>query len=158
MEDSIRSINRKIKKYNTSPDRLKYAVLSCKESALLERFKPHRNLIIYGSLAPGESNHREVEHIDGVWKKGVIRGVLVNQGWGAYEGYLAFRHVPENAQRGIDCSILISDDLEQHWDRLDDFEGRGYLRLLASYELENGEIGIGNIYALNESPQKEECR
>jgi hypothetical protein len=33
---------------------------------------------------------------------------------------------------------------------LDDFEGDGYRRILAKYELDNGETGVGYIYAINE--------
>ncbi len=33
---------------------------------------------------------------------------------------------------------------------MDDFEGEEYRRLLAKYELQNGQIGIGNIYAIHE--------
>lgn len=33
---------------------------------------------------------------------------------------------------------------------LDEFEGSGYKRILAKFELNNGEVGVGNIYALND--------
>jgi hypothetical protein len=32
---------------------------------------------------------------------------------------------------------------------LDEFEGWGYKRILAMFELENGEAGVGYIYAIN---------
>jgi gamma-glutamylcyclotransferase (GGCT)/AIG2-like uncharacterized protein YtfP len=52
-------------------------------------------------------------------------------------------------QENIKSYILFSDELVNHWARLDEFEGSEYRRILAKYELNNGQIGVGSIYAAN---------
>ena len=65
-------------------------------------------------------------------------------------GYYGFKHCHINEQQNIKAHILFSDNLTDNWTRLDEFEGDGYQRILCRFELENGEIGVGNIYAINE--------
>jgi hypothetical protein len=56
--------------------------------------------------------------------------------------------VPPGEEDEIEAFILFSDVLRLHWKLLDDFEGDEYERVLAEFKLENGETGVGNIYAL----------
>ena len=65
-------------------------------------------------------------------------------------GYLGFKQVTSEQQKEIQAFILHSDELVDNWKLLDEFEGDGYRRLLAIFELKNGQIGVGNIYAINE--------
>jgi hypothetical protein len=65
-------------------------------------------------------------------------------------GYFAFKHSQIDEQENIEAYILFSDELVDNWSSLDEFEGDGYKRILAKFELENGEVGVGNIYALND--------
>ncbi|PSR57443.1 gamma-glutamylcyclotransferase [Adhaeribacter arboris] len=120
------------------------------EKELLQTYKPEKSLIIYGSLAPNKPNHAVVEHIKGEWKKGIVRGKLENVGWGAALGYLGFKHCRKKDQQKISMFALISDELVSNWQMLDEFEGDEYRRILAKYELDTGEIGVGYIYAINE--------
>ncbi len=107
-------------------------------------------LIIYGSLAPGESNHSVMDPIKGEWKKAIIKGKLQEGGWGSSLGYNGF--IPMNSKEAeiIKAYVLFSEDLSANWDYLDEFEGDGYTRIQTEYELESGEKGIGFIYALNQ--------
>ncbi|MBX7060815.1 MAG: gamma-glutamylcyclotransferase [Pyrinomonadaceae bacterium] len=125
--------------------------LSETEQSFIEKYNPNNTLIIYGTLAPGRPNHFKIEHIKGVWKTGVLKGKLVNEGWGSDLGYFGFRHTKTDEQENIEAFVLFSNDLIDNWAYLDEFEGEGYRRLLAKYELDNGEIGIGNIYAINQA-------
>jgi gamma-glutamylcyclotransferase (GGCT)/AIG2-like uncharacterized protein YtfP len=109
-----------------------------------------KTLIIYGSLAPNAPNHSVVEHIKGDWQQGIVRGQLLKEGWGADMGYLGFKHVPAEFQEEIPVFVLLSDELPDNWAYLDDFEGEEYKRVFAQYELHNGQIGVGYIYAINE--------
>ena len=120
------------------------------EINFIKTYSPHKSLVIYGSLAPGAPNYSVVEHIKGNWEKGIIRGNLEMKGWGADLGYYGFRHTSEENQQVIKVFVLFSDQLVANWKMLDDFEGYGYRRILAKYELENGQTGIGYIYAINE--------
>jgi hypothetical protein len=75
---------------------------------------------------------------------------LEKKGWGADLGYYGFRHASNEEQKEIKVFVLLSDELVPNWQVLDDFEGNGYRRILAKYEIENGQTGVGNIYALND--------
>ncbi|PBI84754.1 AIG2-like family protein [Flavobacterium sp. ACN2] len=107
-------------------------------------------LIIYGSLAPGESNHSVMDPIKGEWKKAIIKGKLEEGGWGSSLGYNGFIPVNNEEAETIKAHVLFSEDLTSHWDYLDEFEGDGYMRIQTEYELENGEKGSGYIYALKQ--------
>jgi hypothetical protein len=40
--------------------------------------------------------------------------------------------------------------MNDNWTMLDEFERAEYKRILAQYELTNGETGVGYIYGINE--------
>ena len=120
------------------------------EKTLIKTYSPEKSFIVYGTLAPKGPNHSVVEHIKGRWQQGIVRGSLEKKGWGAELGYYGFRHVGDKDQEEINVFVLFSDELVANWQMLDDFEGNGYRRILAKYELENGQLGVGNIYAINE--------
>src|SRR5262245_63560459 len=82
----------------------------------------HR-LIAYGTLAPGRPNHHQLATLEGRWISGVVRGDLVNAGWGDELGYPALVLKPDGAP--VDVQVFESKDLPRHWERLDDFEGPG---------------------------------
>ena len=121
------------------------------EKLLIETYQPQHTLIVYGSLAPGRPNHSKVEMIKGVWRQGTVSGKLVSQGWGADLGFNGFVPDGGTGQIHIPVHVLFSDELADYLSFLDEFEGDGYQRILSSFTLENGDIGVGNIYALNES-------
>lgn len=107
-------------------------------------------LIIYGSLAPGESNHSIMDPIKGEWKKATIKGKLLEGGWGSSLGYHGFTPANSDEAEIINAYVLFSKDLTASWNYLDEFEGDGYIRIQTEYQLENGEKGIGFIYALKQ--------
>ena len=120
------------------------------ERTFIKTYNAERSFIVYGTLAPDAPNHSVVEHIKGTWEAGIVKGSLENKGWGADLGYYGFVHTSIKEQKEIKVFVLFSDELVANWKMLDDFEGNGYKRILAKYELANGEIGVGNIYAINE--------
>ncbi|QMU31579.1 gamma-glutamylcyclotransferase [Adhaeribacter radiodurans] len=124
--------------------------LSEVEKAFIQIYKPENYLIVYGTLAPGASNHSVVKHIQGKWEEGVVRGKLEKLGWGAEMGFYGFKHTTREEQEIIKAYVLCSDELVNNWYNLDAFEGNEYRRILARYELDNGETGVGYIYAVNE--------
>ena len=75
----------------------------------------------------------------------------MNEGWGAELAYFGFKHAHRDEQENIEAYILFSNELVDNWSYLDEFEGDGYKRILAKFELENGEVGVGNIYAINDA-------
>ena len=102
-------------------------------------------LAVYGSLAPGRGNHRELAELSGEWRGGRVRGWLVSSGWGAAQGYPGLR--PDAAGPEVEVQVLISPDLPGHWARLDAFEGAEYERVAVTVETECGPL-VAQIYAL----------
>ena len=149
----IEGLNKKGNISHITVSDLESTALTELEKTFIDTYKPGKVLISYGTLAPNRSNHSVVEHIKGIWLEGIIKGQLENLGWGAELGYLGFRHVPIGEQEEIKAFILISDELVANWKMLDEFEGEQYRRILSKYELENGEIGVGYIYAINQKDE-----
>ena len=103
---------------------------------------------MYGSLAPGKSNHSQIESLNGKWIKGTIEGILVEKGWGQHLGFPGLLFEPKDQVTIIQCLVFFSEDLKDNWKRLDQFEGEDYERILIPYKLANGTGGQGNVYAL----------
>lgn len=151
LDTIIKELNKKMTSQGVSLEKLDYKDLPEVERAFIEKYKPGKSLIIYGTLAPNRPNHSKIEHIKGKWLKGIVKGKLANEGWGAELGYFGFKHSNIDEQENIEAYILFSDELVDNWSYLDEFEGDGYKRILAKYKLDNGEVGIGNIYAINDT-------
>jgi gamma-glutamylcyclotransferase (GGCT)/AIG2-like uncharacterized protein YtfP len=113
-------------------------------------YQPEKIVVVYGTLTPGRQNHFVVEHMKGLWRKGIIKGQLKNAGWSTDLGYKAFKPTLTQEQEEIQAVVFFSDELVANWKRLDEFEGNGSKRILRKNELENGETGIEYIYASNE--------
>ncbi len=109
--------------------------------------RPSTRLAIYGSLAPGESNHRVIAGIAGTWTPGFVRGHLIHQGWGAHVGFPGMIWDPLSRNR-VDVKMFTSEDLPLHWERLDLFEGGDYLRILVPVEGVEDTPFVANIYRI----------
>ncbi len=107
--------------------------------------RPSTRLAVYGSLAPGESNHGIIEDIVGIWTPGFVRGDLLRQGWGTHVGFPGMIWDPKSTNR-INVQVFTSEDLPAHWERLDSFEGEDYLRILVPVEGLGGAPMVANIY------------
>ncbi len=103
----------------------------------------HR-LAVYGTLAPGRSNHHQLAGLRGAWRDGVVTGVFVPTGWGATLGYPAV----VLADDGPEVAVMVfeSPDLPAHWDRLDAFEGSMYRRTRVRVAVDGGALDAW-IYA-----------
>jgi gamma-glutamylcyclotransferase (GGCT)/AIG2-like uncharacterized protein YtfP len=141
LNDALIRLN--ILKTREPPDPMAQDLL---EGAIEAMFSVSRKLIVYGSLAPGGPNHGLLSRLDGEWKKGWVTGELMERGWGAAMGYPALRWCPEGGH--IDAFLLVSDELPGFWKRLDQFEGLEYSRIWAPFWTPDGEISVGNVYAM----------
>ena len=109
---------------------------------------PH--LFVYGSLAPGRANADVLADIPGQWRPATVTGTLHAQGWGAALGFPGLVLDPHGEQvRGF---VFTSDELPAHWQRLDEFEGEGYLRLIATAYLTDGGEVEAHVYCLAPQP------
>ncbi len=100
-------------------------------------------LAVYGTLAPGQCNHHIIAPLRGSWTEGSVRGVLHNAEWVTAGGFPSFTHDPNGAL--VPVQVLESADLPRHWERLDQFEGSEYRRIVVPVETANG-IVQANIY------------
>lgn len=108
-----------------------------------------RRLAVYGSLAPGQSNHGQLDGVRGAWTPGVVRGWRVESGWGAAQGYPGLR--PDPAGPEVAVQLFVSVDLAEHWARLDAFEGVEYERVAIPVATGDGPVSAW-IYALRAEP------
>jgi len=102
-------------------------------------------LATYGSLGPGRANHHQLAGLAGHWSMGVVRGNLVQAGWGADLGYPGL--VLDDCGEAVAIDVFASPGLQDHWSRLDAFEGDGYRRVLAAVETSEGTVDAW-IYVL----------
>ena len=105
-----------------------------------------QRLFVYGTLAPGRANEHVLSDIAGTWSKGSVRGQLLQEGWGAERGYPGI--VVDPAAELVHGFVLASDALTNEWERLDDFEGAEYERVVAEVELEGGQVVPAFLYQI----------
>ena len=106
-------------------------------------------LFIYGTLAPGRPNAHIIAPLSGDWAPATVCGRLTNDGWGSALGYPGIR-LDANGPK-VEGFVFTSDNLAEHWDRLDAFEGEGYVRVPCEATLETGGSISAWIYALAEN-------
>ncbi len=80
-------------------------------------------LFVYGTLAPGRSNAHVLADVPGQWEPATVKGTLVQEGWGAAEGYPGI--VLDDDGGDVQGLLFSSEQLAEHWARLDAFEGEG---------------------------------
>lgn len=102
-------------------------------------------LATYGTLRPGECNHRHVARLRGRWFDGTVRGRLLDKGWGAGLGFPGI--VLDDTAGEVRVAVLESDELDAHWDRLDAFEGPEYRRVPVTVATADGRVEA-HIYAV----------
>ena len=103
-------------------------------------------LFVYGTLAPGRSNESQLSDLAGSWQPATVSGQLVDQGWGASQGYPGLILSAQGSP--VDGFVLTSCELPEHWARLDAFEGEGYRRRLTNANLDSGESVPVYVYEL----------
>jgi gamma-glutamylcyclotransferase (GGCT)/AIG2-like uncharacterized protein YtfP len=100
--------------------------------------RPSQKLAVYGTLAPGERNHRIIKNIPGRWRDCKLHGVI---NW--IGGLPALSWDPSASE--VNAKLFESEELTNHWERLDRFEGPGYKRWIVPVETDSG-IVIANVY------------
>jgi gamma-glutamylcyclotransferase (GGCT)/AIG2-like uncharacterized protein YtfP len=103
-----------------------------------------RRLAAYGTLAPGRPNHHQLAMLRGTRTTGTVLGRLHPEGWGAALGYPAL--VLGDGEEVV-VDLLHSDDLPDHWARLDAFEGDGYRRVATPVATADGKV-MASIYVV----------
>jgi gamma-glutamylcyclotransferase (GGCT)/AIG2-like uncharacterized protein YtfP len=105
------------------------------------------HLAVYGSLAPGEANAAQLESISGLWSDGYfVTGDLEERGWGSRLGFPGLRWRPSGPRVAV--KVFSSRELPSHWERLDEFEGAEYRRIVVPLLDTESVVGLANIYVL----------
>ena len=120
------------------------------EAQLERSYRHSQRLAVYGSLAPGRSNHHIVAPYGGTWARGRVRGDLVEAGWGAVVGYPALRMRADGPW--VPVHLLDSDQLPGAWPAIDAFEGDEYQRILVPVFADRDDatevIAVANLYEI----------
>jgi gamma-glutamylcyclotransferase (GGCT)/AIG2-like uncharacterized protein YtfP len=110
---------------------------------------PDTRLAVYGTLAPGRVNYHQISALAGSWQRGTVKGKRFSSGWGAALGFPGLILDPRG--RSVAVDLFESPDLPEHWPRLDEFEGSGYRRVVATVNTKERERTAW-IYVLAKEP------
>jgi gamma-glutamylcyclotransferase (GGCT)/AIG2-like uncharacterized protein YtfP len=102
-------------------------------------------LAAYGTLRPGEVNHRLLADIPGEWLDGQVHGQR-----GEEDGYPAFWYDPDGPLHQV--KVFHSAELPGIWAHLDWFEGKSWQRRLVPIDLADGRRVEANLYQRVGSP------
>jgi len=111
-----------------------------------------QSLFVYGTLAPGRPNEHVLADVPGDWEPAQVSGTLLEQGWGAALGFPAIKLDAEGAV--VDGFLFTSEVLDEHWARLDEFEGDGYERARVQVQLAHGAKANAYVYVHREGDVK----
>lgn len=103
-------------------------------------------LAVYGTLAPGGSNHDVLADLAGTWRWGTLRGRRFDDGWHGYPGVVL------GGAGEVVVSVLTAAGLARAWPRLDAFEGPGYTRVVTDVALDDGTVVQAHVYELAAPP------
>jgi gamma-glutamylcyclotransferase (GGCT)/AIG2-like uncharacterized protein YtfP len=104
-------------------------------------------LATYGTLSPGQVNHHHLSSLKGCWQSGTVNGWLTEGGWGSALGFPGLTLDPLGPT--VKVYLFQSEELPDHWSRLDEFEGSGYRRVVTQVRTGEGETPA-YIYVLAE--------
>lgn len=89
-------------------------------------------LFVYGTLMPNCPNGYVLENVVGKFIPATVRGYLKDAGWSASMGYPGIKLNEEGDT--IHGYLFYSNNLINHWDNLDEFEGEEFERLEVNVE------------------------
>lgn len=112
------------------------------ETAVERAFGCAQRLAVYGTLAPGGVNHRELAGLGGRWQPGRVHGRRAERAFPVFTW--------DEGAAAVDVMVLTAPRLADHWPRLDAFEGADYRRILVPVQLAGdgrGALTVANLYA-----------
>jgi len=103
-----------------------------------------QHLFVYGTLAPGEENHHLMEVISGSWQPASTFGKVQAQTEGVHIGYPCF--IPAESGDVVSGMVFSSEQLDDLWPSLDEFEGDAYGRHMIEVTTLDGETLNAYVY------------
>ncbi len=103
-------------------------------------------LFVYGTLGPGRPNEHILKKIGGSFEEASIIGFLHDEGWGAKMGYPGLT-IDAKGEK-ITGFLFVSNNLNEHWSELDNFEGEAYERMQTTVKLKNNTTVEAFVYAI----------
>lgn len=70
-------------------------------------------LFVYGTLAPGRPNEHVLAKVPGTWEPASVKGILLQEGWGAAAGYPGI--ILEEAGEDVQGFLFSSTELSEQW-------------------------------------------
>ena len=102
------------------------------------------SIFVYGTLQPGMQNDEILKNLNGNWKKGYVLGKLLNLDTGENYGYPVLEL--DNNGSKIYGMILESKYIEKNINKIDEFEGKEYLRVVSNIFFEDGSKTLAYVY------------
>lgn len=100
--------------------------------------RPSQRLAVYGTLTPEQPNAQELSGLEGEWHEATVRGTMQKR-----DGFQEF--VWSLPGEDISVKVLSCPELNQRFNRLDQFEGPRYSRILVPAMID-GTVCVSNIY------------
>lgn len=105
--------------------------------------KPNDKLLLYGTLKTGKSNSSILDNYRNTSKNVSIWGFIEMENNLPYYTFSI-----SSSQNEIKAELIYNNELNTHFDKLDEFEGTTYRRIKVPYKNEN-EVEIGQVYEKN---------
>lgn len=85
-----------------------------------------------------------LDAIGGSWKKGSVHGIFIEAG--EIPGFPYPGVILDANGDTLDGYLFTSENLSNHWERLDTYEGQYYKRVITDVTLDNGNVVEAYIY------------
>ena len=76
---------------------------------------------------------------------------MQTKGWGSHMGFPGLTWLPNSDER-IPVQLFTSSELPAQWRRIDEFEGRDYVRILVPVEGVRDDPVVANLYQIRAQP------
>lgn len=103
-----------------------------------------QRLFIYGTMAPGRANQDVLSSIPGYWESATVTGKWTDVRQASSSDRTVI--VLDEAGETIRGFIFTSDRLNDHWARLDEFEGQACQRVQAAVRRSDGALVDAHVY------------
>lgn len=111
-------------------------------------------LFVYGTLMPNCPHGNVLEDVVGKFVPATVTGNLKDEGWSASMGYPGI--ILDEKGDTIHGFLFYSNNLINHWDKLDEFEGEEFTRVAVTVERYD-EFEVDTfVYVLKEHTNLEE--